>query len=679
MGYARTVAGVPQLERLALQDTVIDHPDSPTHGRMWGGFAYRGPLLPQYGSRARELSLRHYWHHDYNTLFRSAIAGLIKRIQSTPYEITSPRGDEDMWQSILMQADFGDWDRFLSKLIIDYSRHDQGAFIELIAPGDPRQAPLGPIVGLAVLDSLRCYPTGIPDYPVIYYSLKGKMHLLHRSRVIQFVDTPDSEEGLAGYGDCALSRCVAPVNREILIGRYIEQFLDDKPPPGVVVFGNIKEDGIAVAMDRMNNESSRDDGGQWGRVARLYSLDADTKPSVDFFSFTKAPEGFDLEKYKTLDVREIALGIGLDVQDMWELTGQGLGTGTQSQILAEKSRGKAIGRILKTLERVINRAFPEDVEFTWKFQDVQADTERAQQAQTVAGAVQIVSAILTPDEQRRVLANSNELFADVLIDENGEMRRLNDADPKGPEQGRIVLEDVQNAEVEDPPAFAPPEREAVPLTFGGKEFGATASQFAGKFANFIIDNSLNEGEQAILRTLLREQLRVGGVKAYRDGLKDGGVEPTEVPPEDQAAAVNQWLAAQNAYVDKFVKELSIQGISEGEAGYRADLWVNKSLRTIYYAGVADADNKLVYPWLLGQTEKHCQTCLANTGQKHTMKEWIKAGMFPGSSALECHGYKCDCRFGDPVKGRSQGTLPNAKPTLGDRLLGWLRNIFRGGR
>lgn len=143
----------------------------------------RNALLPAPGTREREFTLRQYRHNPYSTLFRAACAGLVKRVQSIPWEIVA--SDAEYWQDILMKADFGDWDRFISKVVGSYLYHDAGAWVELIAPGDPRFAPDGPIVGIAALDTLRVYPTGNVTYPAIYYDIYGVMHLMHHTRVMQ--------------------------------------------------------------------------------------------------------------------------------------------------------------------------------------------------------------------------------------------------------------------------------------------------------------------------------------------------------------------------------------------------------------------------------------------------------------------------------------------------------------
>jgi hypothetical protein len=654
-----------------LRDSIIEHPKL-NEGRLRFGVTKRGPLLPAWGSRERERWLRDYWRHDYNTLFRGAVTALVKRVQSTPYVVKAPAQDGNRWQEILMSADFGDWDRFLSKLIVDYSRQDQGAFLELIAPGDPRKAPTGAVTGLAVLDSLRCYPTGDPEYPVIYYDLKGAMHILHRGRVVQFVDSPDSDENTPGYGDCALSRSIAPVKRQILMGRYVEQALDDEPPPGVVTFGNIAEEEVNVAIERMQQNRSTDTPGEWGRVIRLYGLHKETKPTVETTSFTKPPENFDFDKFTNLDAREIALELGIDVQDIWgELSGGGLGRGQESEILAQKSRGKGFGRILKSLERVINRVFPVDVEFSFTYKDPQEDMEQAQILQLTAGAIQIVGGVLTPDEQRTLLANTIPAIHDVLVDETGNVRRLSDADPEGkPEEIKTDIE------AETPEATASMSSIVPALQKATKDFSDTAFTFAVDFTNLV--SGAGSANPAVVRSLLRDSLWNSGMLAYEDGLRDGGADPGNADAEELARrrrVVAEWNASQTGYIESFVDEVMGAGLTADQIRQRADLWVSKSLRAIYYAGMQDADEQQVYEWQLGSTKEHCRTCLSLNGQVHKMREYVKAGLLPGSSSLECKGYHCGCRLVKST-GSTRGTLPGGgRPSLADRLTGWLRGLL----
>ncbi len=664
---------VSRAENLSVQE----HLPANQFPLVFGGVSVRGPLLPGWGSRERERVLRDLYRHDYNTVFRGAIAGLIKRVQSTPWEVKSSKDDADRWQALLMNADFGDWDQFISTLIIDYSRHDQGAFIELIAPGDPLEAPAGPVAGLAVLDSARCYPTGNLEFPVIYYDIHNKLHMMPRGRVVQFIDSPDSDESLPGHGDCALSRAIAPVYRQILLGRYIEQFLDDKPPPGLAVFANLTEDNLRKAVEVMNNERRTDAAGEWGRTLRLFAMQMDIKPSVEYLSYTTAPEKFDFEKYTVIDVRQIALAIGLDIQDIWEQTGTGLGTGTGGEILAQKSRGKAFGRILKGLERVINRALPEYAEFAWKYQDPQEDIEQANKAQAWATTMQTIASDLTADERRRLLAAKIEGVHDVLVDQDGKVRSLPDSDPK-PEERETLVEREDDASDETSQTDSGNILDtAKSLISVNKAFSDAAEDFMERFSRTV---EKGQGlKPGVFRAVLRNELNHSGKLAYDRGFEDGGADPAGLDAEELAARrrkVAEWVAAQSTYITKFVDEVLAN--PELNIENRAVLWANKSLRAIYYAGLADADMNALYKWNLGQTIEHCETCLTLNGQVQKVKNYIKAGLWPGSSKLACKGFRCDC-FMTKASGKARGKLPNrAGQGITDRLLGFVRRLAGRG-
>ena len=170
---------------VSMEDTVQVLPSVPkgtASQRLFFGRTLRGPLLNTHGTRARERQLLDYYWNDHNVLFRSAIAGLTKRIQSTPWELQGDPELVEIYQAVLLQADFGrGWDSFISKMILDYSRQDAGAYIELIGPGDPMRPMPGAVVGLSVLPARSCLPTGDPNYPVSYMDDDGALHYLHRS------------------------------------------------------------------------------------------------------------------------------------------------------------------------------------------------------------------------------------------------------------------------------------------------------------------------------------------------------------------------------------------------------------------------------------------------------------------------------------------------------------------
>lgn len=693
-----TITIDPMLQAQALS---VQRKPTAQYGQLRFSRDMRSALLPPPGSRERERQLRLYRHNPYSTLFRSATAGTVKRVQTTPYII---RAESDYWQSILMQADFGDWARYISKTVSNYFYHDAGAWTELIAPGDPRFAPTGPIVGIAALDTLRVYPTGNPTYPAIYYDQYGKMHLMHHTRVVQMVDNEYSEEYLAGYGECAQTRAIVPIRREILLNQYIEAFLDDKPRPGIRIWTNIDQETLESAQARMEMDKKADDGGAWGNVIDLYSLDTATEAKLNEYFNAKAPEGFDFDKYKNEIALEMAAALGLDIQDFWQLTtAGGLGTSTQSEILAQKSRGKTFGNLLKRITRMINEAFPDRVEFSWEYRDPQEDQEEADKAQAWANTITILAPYLQPDEVRQLASNQIGALKDVLLDEDGKLRRLNDEDPEPDpvltdEDGKVseLIENYVEETVQEPKpapllthdllmAYARNEAPTMPLSglieaYARRSFTDTGSQFSRYLRSFARVGQAHTFPAAIMRATFREELYNSGVKAYNDGVRDGGFDPNNLDADAQARRdrqVTEWLALQNPYVNNLVDEISDGNVSREAMKSRSDMWVSKSLRTIYYTGLHQAAGEQVYGWRLGRTEEHCQTCLTASNQAHKLKDWLDAGIYPGSHSLKCKGYRCDCRF-QKSDGRARGRLPGGRQapfaSFTDRLGNFLRRL-----
>lgn len=612
------------------------------------GYIEREALLPKYGSQAREQALRRLYRNAHNTLVQGALGGIVSKIVSTPHEVTGPNNaDSKNAQAMLREAHFGKgFEHLFSVTALNYLRHDRGVWWELIGYGNPDGPLVGSPVAVAVLDPIRCYPTGDPEYPVWYYSRSGGLHRLHHTRVVHFVDMPDGDEDYPDVGLCALSRAVAIAEREILMGRYVSTRLDDKPKPGMMLFQNIQEDQYDQARVRFlakrRNPVMED---VFGDVFMLFGVDPQVGADVKQVSYSEAPEKFDFIAYVNVDVKELALAIGVDIQELWELTGGGIGTGTQSRILHAKSQGKTFGKMLKMFERALNlRVLPPECEFSWQYRDPQEDAERANLAQTWASTVVTVGEDLSQLERRRLLANQIEGFRDVLLDAQGHVRLPDDdIDPAQPDVSQL---DDEAAEEEQKPSPT--------LQIARKAFADTSSEFADNFALIVDlarDGTLNRRRLGIR---LRGQLKLLGEKAYRDGMAAGGVKDAELDDDDRAA-LQTWLAEQSGYVSAFTEEVTKQGLTDTEVTSRAQLWVNKSLSAIYHEGIAVADRNGLYEWVLGDTEKRCITCLRLKGQKHRMRDYVRYGLLPKSGKLVCGGWNCDCHLAKTT-GAASGSL-----------------------
>lgn len=819
-----------------IRNTVQELPDAKNGAGaatfdLWAVSAGRSPLLPAWGTRARERALRAWDREDYQLLWSGAVAGLLNQWISTEWEIKSDNDDGgtddigEAYHELIANAHFGaGYGAFISMTGRDYLRHDIGAFIEIIGAGDPMKPLTGQVIGIAHLDSLRCIPTGDPEYPVIYYATDGKMHRMHRTRVYQLVDMPDGDESYPGVGRCALSRAITVLEREVLMNKYIRVSLDDEPKPGIALASGMNEETRNKAFANYLKEQQRDAKQPWGRTAWLYSLDAKSNPvNVEFKAFAEPPEHFSFREYTELNVNALALALGVDKLDLWELTSAALGSGQQSQIMASKSKGRTYGAFLTALERFFNELLPDTAEFAYNTRDIHDDMETARAAQMYTNVAKVASGMLSIDEQRRYLANQVEGISNAITDTEGNVQRYDDtrdqAKPEdmtnAPEQqaqpgqqpppqqgaqqqkgypeydpnqkrgesgqwvsdggemvqpftetqkaelyrkeheqrnyilyrdGEIKISDNRgnwikptDAEMEKARqllsaderlaamrrssprplmrsqtiegktyAVAPGTSEHTPyklidergneVTVGRittdtngyvlsrytktgryqslgrysiedgklvlipyrlreltntKDYDDTRSEFVSRFVALVRAGAADEVTRRRFGFVLRGHLQQLGRQAFRDGLAAGGVQD-EMSEEDRAK-VALWLKEQSAFVTKFANELYSKGLPESMVVVRAQIWANKSLETMYQAGIASADANGMYMWQLGNTEEHCKTCLACAGQVHRMKTWQRTGLMPKAGTLECGGWQCDCSLAR-TDSRARGRL-----------------------
>lgn len=664
------------------RDTVQVLPDAKTQVLPdFFAITQRGQLLEPWGTRARELQLRRASRQEYLWAVQGAFAGIMKRIASTPWEVKGPANvsdtakayyrqrakeanlatpgkqpeDIEYWQAFLRQADFGrGWGSFVKKGQ-DFLRQDGGWYWEIIAPGDPMRPPTGLPTGLAYLDSLRCVPTGDPEYPVYYYDKYGKLHKMHHTRVVQLVDMPDGDEYIPGYGLCALSRAISIANREVLMGRYIETMLDDEPPPGIIVAKGMTKGVRDSALNAYYEEQSRDEKPPYGKVLWFYGMDRDAAPELESVPFSVAPEKFDFKTYTELDINALALAIGVDVQELWQLTGGSLGSGAQSEILQQKSRGKTIGDLLTSMERAINDILPEDYTFEFKKRDAQEETEAATNAGAWANAVSAMGSNLSMEESRLLLANTVEQVREAITDEKGQIQRRDDLDVQEP----VDLTATDDAQVGEgsqatsgqPTAQAAPNTSTLPQADVEKAYQSTLLDFEGAFEDLVsgaLKGDIARGRFAIVS---RAILRRYGMDAMKDGLHDGGIEGEDLDADDRAT-FTVWLAENSGHLSDFADRI-YKTDTRMTPPARAEAWGNKSLRDIYQKGLISADANSMREWVLGTTEAHCSTCLRLNGQRHRLKQWAEKGLLPGSDLLDCGGFNCDCKL-QKTKARGRG-------------------------
>lgn len=620
--------------------------------QMFFRVTQRGPYLPASGLRERDRQLREWDRLDTLWAWKGARAGFIKKLTNVPYEIS---GDEALqvlvdgqatngvehFKHVLDDMHFGQGWRFgVARFARDFLSQDFGGLFEIIGPGDSADAIDGAATGIAVLDSLRCFATGNPIWPILYFShITNKMHKMHYTRVARFVDTPDGDERVYGSGECALSRYISVAQQEHLMNRYIESRLDDKPKPGVNVWTNVNPDQREKAFAVLAREQGLDEPPAWGKTVHVHSIDPTHPAKVESITFAEAPEKFDYDQYTDIHINALALALGIDKQELWELSGGTLGSGQQSKILAQKSRGKAFGDFLTMIERFINLyLLPDGLDFAFKYKDEEEEKAQAERDQAYIQIAQGMQGLQIPTETiYQMLADRSETFREVLTDESGEVVTTpgGDVQPIAPE---VTVTDDRSQGAE-PPQPAQPQTAPVPQQ---KAYSFTKAQFVQDWTDLILSGLGDDVSRRNFGTAARAQLYRYGKMVFADGLREGGVDG-EMDDFD-LKQVQNWLSDQSGYVTHFANEVYKQGLSEAQVSQRAEMWANKSLDEMYTAGLISADKNGLYRWDLGRTEQHCPTCLRMSGQQHRLKEYYKRDVLPRSSKLDCGGWQCDCRL-----------------------------------
>lgn len=638
-----------------FDDTVQEFEDGTTarYNPLFYTF-YRSAILPTWGTPIRDWHLRRYYRDPDNWLAQGAFTGLTKRVISTPWEVKAGKRLTNYYQELFSEAHFGDygggWDGFISRVLLDFLTLDFGAVVEIIGGGNPKGPIVGPVTGLAHLDALRCAATGNPEFPIVYWSRKtNKLHEMYHERVARLVDMPDGDEAYYGLGMSALSRMISIVQQSILMSRYMQENMDDLPPSGMLLLNNTTMSKWQDSKKTFEADRRKDGAATWSNIMVMLGNDQSAKVEAQFIPFAQVPDSFNYQEYVEIHVNAVALALGIDRQDLWPLTGGSIGnTATQSAILHSKAQGKTFGDILKKLERLINfRVLPDEVEFSFKFEDTESDKERAEIAQVHTGVAKELSTLANREVALRYLADNVESFRDVLLDESGELIELTDTDPKAEvqlEPAQTVAEDqtpVTPAPEAQPAAAMDAAKSAAGLrdTAGRKDIQATRLNFEADIEDALKAAQTGDMTSRRFDTVFRALIRRHGQAAYEDGLKAGGVE--DPVTEDDLSEIAGILAEQVSYVTNLTTAVFEDGISDEEIASKPELWWNMSLMPFYQAGLVSADKNGVYEFAGDDGEESCVDCQRLKGQVHRLRDWARKDYIPPTSNTECGGWRCE--------------------------------------
>lgn len=396
-----------------------DFPQSP----IILGWAMAHDTTPIWWSPARDKYLRGFWPTE--PILAGALYTTQSKIRTTGWRLDGPQMQVNRYQELLSYAEFGKgWSELCAKLYIDYQSQDNGAWCEILGPGDKNKALAGPPTGLVSLDSQRVYRTGNLEYPIVYQSfVTGQLHRIHATRCFNITSMPSSAEDMYGMGYCGVSRVLLAARILRYIYEYKEEKLGGRPPRAILRGQGFQpkqvETALKVATEQANNLGLL----RYMPLAFLTSFDPGVETALELVSLVGLPDNFDETQSHDMYWDVLAVALGVDRSELAPIRSGQLGSATQVDVQAEKARGKGPAEFFKSFENELNwKVLPDSTTFEF---DIPDDGQDERRNQIKSSKVMWIRALGAPDskgiapispQEQRQLAADEELIPGEWLD-----------------------------------------------------------------------------------------------------------------------------------------------------------------------------------------------------------------------------------------------------------------------
>jgi len=390
-------------------------------------------------------------------------------------------------QDLLLDADGGQgWISFAVRAATDLATTDNGFFARVrrandvlysvrtdryINPYDPNQAfdevrltkssPGARITGLYHLDSLRCMRTGNLEFPVRYQPLMGSPQLFRWDQVLSYSDQKSPRTELCGVGFCAASRCYdGTISTLSALRQMIHEFIAGKGANKIAFLQGIGEPTLKSVI-KAGEMDAQAKGLVYYLGTILGAIPSDTPLSLIEVILKQLPQGIDFKQFIDDAYLIYANNLGLAVSEIQPLSGQGLGTGTQSVILQEQTAGAgALPTFLKWWEQTFSRRIlPATTELSFDDENDLRDQEQRAKVKLLRAqerAARIQSGEITPAIARQLAADDKDLPDELLAADATEGGQIADDEKPATERVNPAALDLMQGLSSAPPALPGP-------------------------------------------------------------------------------------------------------------------------------------------------------------------------------------------------------------------------------
>lgn len=446
--------------------------------------------LPPYWSQRRDYVLSGSIEKE--SMWAAAVAKTATKFAAHGYTISDTQDSTrrvSASQELLKRADGGQgWTIFAQKLIQDLLLTDNGVFIRIrrqnertekirvkaqtIAGGEPGSfdeasvtiAPSGAkVVGLYHLDSLRCTRTGNLAYPVRYMAVDGSWQILRWDQVLMYADQPSPRAELFGVGKCAASRAYKTVAKLAAMEQLVYENLTGGGANKLAFIQGITDPTLqGIITSGQNANQARGLLYYLGTI--IGAIPGDSPIDIKELRLKELLTSFVPKDERDNAYTIYANALGVPVQDIQPLSGQGLGTGTQTTVLQDAAQGNgALPTFIKWWEQTVSdRVLPATTELQFTDDNDMRDQKlRAEVAKLRAEtrAVQIQSGEISPAIARQLAVDSEDLPREMIADDATAGGAISDDEKALPETQQPInpaLLALLQSEPTQPPKQAQP-------------------------------------------------------------------------------------------------------------------------------------------------------------------------------------------------------------------------------
>jgi len=408
-------------------------------------------------------------------------------------------------QQLMKRANGGEgWVLFAQKIMRDLLTTDNGVFIRIQRDNDEvtkirvketvagaetggfaeaavtSTRPGAKITGLYHLDSLRCTRTGHLVYPLRYRPVMGVEQIYRWDQVLMYADQPSPRAELYGIGECAASRAYKTISKIAGMEQLEYENITGGGANKLVFLQGINDATLQSIL-----KSGEADAYAKGLVYYLGTI-IGAIPSDTPITMVEVKLKELLSNFVPKDERDNAYliyanNIGVPVQSIQPLSGQGLGTGTQTLVLDDAAKGQgAMPAFIKWWEQTVSdRVLPTTTELQFEDENDQRDQKAKAEVQKLRAdtrSVQIQSGEISPAIARQLAVDSEDLPPELVENDATAGGQLSDDEKKAPEQGAInpaMLALMQSA-----PTAAPAKQPQPGLATATKDAGHTGVMIA---------------------------------------------------------------------------------------------------------------------------------------------------------------------------------------------------------